>query len=184
MEGNGSMYDSDKICPPGLTAGLESSGGIFYSHAGGGCVEHIDCRNNHRLFFLLEGRVCLEGGDCGKYPLCGKEFVLLPVGMPIACRVAEQSRYAVLDCTGLKNRSNVSYMEELRGYAGGIAPSHISLPIRGGLDAVLESFSAYVKHIRHRTFYDAVFTLLRLLYSPREMFLLLHPMLSEGNGGE
>lgn len=181
MKENGSIYGIDKIYPPELMiAGLErmeNSGSIFYHSAKASCVEHIDCNENCCLFFLLEGQVCLEGAGYGKHSLCGKEFILLPAGAPIACRVAEQSRYAVLNCTGLKNRNNVSYLEKLRGYAGAIAPSYNSLPIRGGLDVVLDSFSVYSEHAQHRTIYDAVFILLRLLYSPKEMLLLLHPVL-------
>lgn len=168
---NGSIYS------------MESSGGIFYNSAKGGCVEHIDCRGNYRLFFLLEGRVCLEGTGYGKHPLCGKEFILLPAGTFIACRAAEHSRYAVLNCTGLKCMSNVSYLEELRGHAGGTVPPYVALPIRGRLDMVLDSFSVYSEHTRHRTIYDVVFILLRLLYSPEEMLLLLRPVLSEDNNG-
>ena len=79
-----------------------------------GRVEYIGSSDYYRLFFLLEGKICLKGSGFGKYLLFAREFLLLPPGSEINCAALISSRYVVLSCNGLETESNISFMEELK----------------------------------------------------------------------
>jgi len=165
-----------------LSENLEHSGAALYHSVGCGRTEPLDSSDSYRLFFLLKGRVRLNGGGYDNYPVYEKEFILLPPRTAIACRTEEDSRYVLLGCTGLKSKGNVACYERLkeRSDADGGSISCLTLPIRERLDGVLNSFAAYpVERSQHQAIFDAVFILLRVLYTEEELLLMLHPMLRE-----
>ena len=158
----------------------EDFAATLYNRVKGGRTESLGNSGHYRLFFLLKGRVHLYSGGYDKYLLYRKEFILLPAGASITCRIEEDSRYVVLNCTGLMSKGNVIYFERLRKHADGGVISCLTLPIRDRLNEVLSSFAAYpVERNQHQTIYDAMFILLRLLYTEEELLLMLHPMLQD-----
>lgn len=158
---------------------------MLFSEQKRGRIEHFTGSEHYRLFFLLEGKVFLKGLGFGKYILYPQEFMLLPSGSNISCGAAQEAKYVVLNCTGLKSEGNIAYLEELKMYTSEQQSGFISLPIHNKLKRILKSFCNYTdKDDSYPSIYDAVFIVLRSLYSEKEMLSLLLPMLQKERFGD
>ena len=142
-----------------------------------GRVEHIAHAAHYRLFFLLEGRIFLKSPVAGKHLLYGMEMMMLPAGSEISCSALDKSKFVILDCTVLRAKGNVSYMEELKEAALVYEPEKTVFPICAKLERVLNGFFAYaMDESCYIDAYDAVFIFLRSLYTPQELGALFAPM--------
>lgn len=152
---------------------------------GQGRVEHIAQANHYRLFFLLEGKILLKNPVAGKHLLYGMEMMMLPAGSEMSCSALDKSKFVILDCTVLREKRNISYMEELKELAlvyqtgkGIYEPAKTIFPICTKLERILNGFFAYTTdESRYPDVYDAVFIFLRSLYTPKELACLFTPML-------
>lgn len=146
-----------------------------------GGIIHLNSKDNHRLFFLLKGNVCLRSASGEEYILSGKEFVLLPAGNIIYCVAWEDSSYVVINCTRLKNNSNSAYWEKLRELVEKGTATNKTLPIRDWFLNALEDFAYYpVSEDMYPSIYDIIFIIMRRLYSKEEMLSLFLPVLQKG----
>ena len=143
-----------------------------------GRVEHIAHAAHYRLFFLLEGKIFLKSQVAGKHLLYAKEMMMLPAGSEISCSAFDKSKFVILDCTVLRAKGNVSYMEELKEVAFVYEPKKMVFPICIKLEKVLNGFFGYTMDGNYYTdAYDAVFIFLRSLYTPQELGALFAPMI-------
>lgn len=156
----------------------ENSVKLLYRALSAGGIRHLDSRENHRLFFLLEGNVSLKTTDNDECILRGREFVLLPPANIIYCSALEDSRCVVINCIRLKINGNSSYWEELREQVETGITVNRPIPIRGWFLKVLEDFAFYpVSEDMYPPIYDMVFIIMRALYSQEEMLSLFLPVL-------
>lgn len=153
---------------------------LLYAKLSAGCTRHLDSRDNHRLFFLLKGKVSLKTGGNVEYVLYKKEFTLLPRGCIIYCSALEESDYVVINCTRLMLNSNRAYWEELRKCVNPEAVTNGPLPIRDWFEKSLEDFAFYpVSEDMYPSIYDIIFIVMRILYSKEEMLSLFLPVLQD-----
>lgn len=151
---------------------------LLYAKLSAGCTRHLESRDNHRLFFLLKGKVGLKTEGNVEYVLYDKEFILLPSGCIIFCSALEESDYVVINCTRLKLNSNSSYWEELRTLVNSAAVASGPLPIRDWFEKSLEDFAFYpVSEDMYPSIYDIIFIVMRMLYSKEEMLAQFLPVL-------
>lgn len=154
----------------------------LYRHLKAGCTEQAGTPDNYRLFFLLEGKVLLKADGKGGYLLCEKEFILLPAGMDISCLAMNDAGYVVINCIPFKSSGNSSYWEKLKGCTDTKVASVGPMPFREGLGRALGDFASYSVHENDfLSVYDAIFVIMRMLYTPKEMFSLFHPILWQRN---
>lgn len=151
---------------------------MLFNECAEGRTERLESSKHYRLFFLLKGKTHIEGSD--KRLLYGKEFTLLPPDTVISCSMPEHSRYAVVNCNGLMNESNVNYLNRLKRRARLHETGTPVLPIDDKLAKLLNSFAMYsIEDNRYSSVFNALFFMLRLLYGEDEMFSLFRPLLKE-----
>ncbi|NDV84937.1 hypothetical protein [Bacteroides sp. 51] len=142
-------------------------------------VEQLGSSRNYRLFFLLNGKVRLEGNEWDSCQVHGQQLLLLSPQCEISCGAFEKSKYVTVNCTGLQSWHNRCYLEELKRYVySGQELTFSTLPLHEKLKKLLSGFTAYTNNeYQYLEIYDTVFVVLRLLYTNEEMALLLSPML-------
>lgn len=156
---------------------------LLYHKLKNGCSDELSGSDNYRLFFLLEGNVCLKVGNGDDYLLGNEEFTLLPPRCSIVCSALAGSGYVVINCNRIKVDSNVSYLEELKKDAGKEMTPCRQLPICDRFMKVLTDFEYYpVSESMHPSLYDILFIYMRILYSKEELLSFLHPVLFDSRG--
>ena len=159
----------------------KQSAGMLFNEMPAAYVEQLGASRNYRLFFLLNGKVRLEGGESGTRQVYGQRLVLLSPQCEISCGAFEKSRYVAINCTELQSQHNRYYLEELkRRIHSGQEVTFSTLPLHEKLKKLLSGFTAYANNeYQYAEIYDTVFVVLRLLYTHEEMALLLSPILQD-----
>lgn len=156
----------------------------LYSCLRNGCTEQAGTPEHYRLFFLLKGEVHLKTAVGGDFLLYSQELILLPAGTDISCLALNDAGYIIINCDRFKSGGNMSYWEKLKEYADEKANLHGAFPLRDKLGKALGDFASYsVRENGFISVYDAIFVVMRMLYTPEEMFTLFLPILRmEMNG--
>lgn len=161
---------------------VEIKKSVLYDELMPGHIEYLESSSDYRLFFLLEGKVFLQSKGFENRLIHGGYFSLLPPDYPVSCALLAKSRYCIIACTGLNSTGNRAFVEKLRNYSDRHISAVTTLPTLHQLEVILYSFATYMcSECQYPDVYDTLFTLLRILYTPAELWALLHPMIKEGS---
>lgn len=123
-----------------------------------------------RLFFLLKGKAQLSGESCETHTIHKQTFTLLPPGNNIHMEVLTDIYYILVYCHPFSNMNNKEYIERIKKYHTQPYPPLANLPIRGTLGTLLHSYKTYMnEELLHSPLFDALFVLMRALYTPEEL---------------
>lgn len=152
--------------------------GILCESLNQGHTFNFNKKNNYCLFFLLEGKVGLNGTDEQRI-LHEKEFILLPLNNIDDFITYEKAKYTIINCDELRHPGNISYLEKLKSYVSEIRSAVYSpFPINNKLENILQNWFFYANNeFRSFPMYDAILIVLRSIYTYQEMSSLLYPVI-------
>jgi len=140
-----------------------------------GTTKILDASTVPRIFFLLNGEVRLNGESIRNEILHKQTFALLPAGSSIHMEVLADAYYSLVYCHSFRNIYNKEYLKRIKENSAILYPPFGILPIRGTLNKLLHKSMAYMDdEFLESPIFDALFTLMRTLYTTEELTSIFH----------
>jgi len=149
--------------------------GMQNGHSKKGTTKIFEACTIPRLFFLLSGEVELNGEGIRKKALHKQTFTLLPTDISIYIEVLDDACYSLVHCHPFRNIHNKEYLKRIKGNNTIAYPPFSILPIRKTLNKLLHRSMIYMDdELSESPIFDALFTLMRTLYTTEELASIFH----------